>query len=228
MRRLALPVLLMLIVLSLCPAQVQANGGSVGVLNVPPSFNDIDIGEENGKYRIDLMLSDTNGRADIATVEVEILDSAENMIAAFNYSQFNSHGNLTVDEFKNIKGNWLDKGKSSVERYNNGNIYLKRCVLNLTFFFTPGDGDYIKVTVTDIHNETATGKVPYAMEGVAIPVPLRNPAATVSISTMIALAVTLFVLRGRFSSDKLAMSIAKKWRKKKRKETLDELMERLG
>jgi hypothetical protein len=100
-------------------------------------------------------------------------------------------------------------------------------VLNLTFRFSPGTGAWVKVVATDIKNSTAIGKFPFTAERINVPTPLRNPYATLSISLIMATAITLVVLRGRYSSDKLALSIEKNMRTKKRRKTIDEMLERM-
>jgi len=223
--------LVALALVSLCllsPLGVQANGGEVGVLNVPPSIGQLTIGDGDGTNKIVISVADMNGRDDIKTVKVDFLDSAENRRASFSFTQYDENRTERINRFENEKGDWLLNSSSTVERYHNGDIYLSRCVLNITFTFNPGIGSWIRIVVTDSRGANATAKVPYSVEGVEIPVPLRNPQATLSISAMTALAVTLIVLRGRYSSDKLAQSIERRMARKEQEESIDDLMERMG
>lgn len=214
------------LVAMLCPVNASADGGEVGVMNVPPTIGQLYVGDGQGTNRIIVSVSDTNGRNDIQKVSVEFLDAAGTRTAAFVYTQWNDNRTEKVDDFKDLSGGWLIKSSSNAYRYQNGNFYMSCCLLNLTFMFNPGQAAKVKMNVTDMRNDSAQVELPFVAESITIPVPLRNPVATLSISLIAATAVTAIVVRGRYASDRLAMSVEKNISKKKRKKSIEELIER--
>lgn len=228
MRAAAIPPLLLLLILlaSSSPALGQATSGNVGVLNVPPSFRGMDIGQSNGHYTVKVIAADSNGWRDILDVLVEVIDESGAPRSAFTFRQYNgSHGDR-IDEFRDVSGGWLVKSASSVRRPAAGDLFTVRCTLNLTFTFTPGDGARLRLTVTDRDGLNATALVPYKWGEVRLPEQLRSPYASLSISGAVASSFTAFVLRGRWASDSLARSIERK-RRKKPPATLEEMMQRI-
>jgi len=204
----------------------HGQSGQVGVLNGPPMFNRLDVRRDDGEYKVDLVVMDVNGWRDITHVDVELQDGNGKVTAAFTFKQYNENGTEIADRFEDTDGNWLDGSRSSVKRSDTGDIYTVRCSLNVTFFFKPGNGAWIQVSVFDRFNASAISRGPYVAAMTKVPAILRNPVATLSISLIAAIAVCMVVLRGRYASDKLARSIEKRMKETGRKETLDDMMER--
>jgi hypothetical protein len=224
MRLWPLAAILMMAVAAAAPALGQEEG-EVGVPNVPPSFASFHFQQTNGHFTVQVSAVDFNGRDDIGNVSVEVMDSSGERTSEFEYDQFNAT-HARVDGFRDISGGWLAAGSCRAERVETGDAIAVRCTLNVTFIITPGEGSRMRITIADVYGLNASGIVPFMYGEGKLPGPLKDPAATVSISGALALALTAVMVRGRMASDRLALAIERR-RRKKPADSIDEMMERL-
>ena len=135
--------------------------GQIGVINVPPTYENVDWDISGEQRVLDVTIFDYNGAIKIFKVEVELLDGGGVVLDSFSFRQFENPGrnqtplNTTNDMFL---GDLLDLDGCS---YDFVAVDWTDGFSNLRVIFTYEEvgENTIQMTCTDVENETCTIKI---------------------------------------------------------------------
>ncbi len=193
-------------------ASAQNTGGGVGVLNTPPTFVSIDITEIDDHYHIEAVVSDYNGRGDIYSVDVNIIDANNNVISNFSYYQWDSKDRTTasrIDSFVDHEGGYLVREDCSIERYVGANWFLENTTITVRFVVRPLDGKTITIRAHDFRMEEAFYEGPITSK-IAVQTIIQGRAIPIIISAITATLGTGAVVFDRRNKNVLAKTVRQK------------------
>ena len=143
-----------------------ASKAGVGVLNVPPEFNNINVVQQDNNIRIYLTLSDYNSWEDIFDVNI-ILDYYGSEVARFSFNQYSvttSYQKTNIFSETSGEGNLLQKDKCSFSHSDQKETVEDRCNFELLFVFRTTWFTHFEIITTDREGATATTQVDYSAE----------------------------------------------------------------
>ena len=201
-----------LLVFPVASARNNNDGTGIGVLNVPPTFVSIDIEEVDGYTHIEAVVSDYNGRGDIYSLSVHILDPDKNLLSNFTYYQWDSTDRATasrIDAFVDHDGGYLVREDCRMERYVGPNWFLENTTLKVRFVVRPLAGETIIITARDMRQTEAYYEGPMSSKVTAPPI-IQGQIIPLLISAMVASLVTAVVTYDRRNKNVLAMAVREK------------------
>lgn len=170
-RMLLLLVLTMIITSISFSSAVSASSGraGVGVLNVPPQFNQIRLVQQGDFIRLYITCSDYNSWEDILSVSVVLEVSGEDK-TEFLFKQFPDKFSFEkINEFIEIpdESSLLVTKKCSYDAEINGETVEELCYLDLLFVFYSTIFTRLKIVIADKAGSTATSQIDYTSEDLA-------------------------------------------------------------
>ncbi len=157
---------LLVISLLLLPTVARAQTGGVTVINVPPEFQGIDVGTQNGLHQIDVVVFDDNSWGDILRVDLEILDESSRPVAHVILRTYLSNASLIWEPtFMDSLGQNLVRAESLATVNTNPQTAEDRSMLRVTFAIIPLTGRWARITATDLEGLNATTQVEYLTGG---------------------------------------------------------------
>jgi len=141
----------------------------VGVLNVPPQFNEIRLIPQGSFIRAYITCSDYNSWEDILSVSITLEKSGQE-IHKFSYKQFSdktSYEKINAFVEEPDESSLLVTKKCSYEATTNGETVEERCYLYLLMVFYSTSFTSIKILITDRGGSTATSEIDYTSEELA-------------------------------------------------------------
>jgi hypothetical protein len=156
-----------IIILTTFPS-VNAGSGraGVGVLNVPPQFNQIRLVQQGEFIRVYITCSDYNGWSDILSVSV-ILELSGEEKTEFTYKQYEDKGSYDeINEFIEIpeESSLLVTKRCSYDYTVNGETVEERCYLYILMVFYSTLFTRLKILIEDRGGSTATSEIDYSSE----------------------------------------------------------------
>ena len=209
MRR-ALFVAAIALALVVASGLVRADSG-VGVLNTPPTFLDISVGDADGYIVVNINISDGNGWKDVFLVNVVILDGNGAVVENATYQQHDTNTSYDVvnDKWTDNYGENLAADRCAITRYFNTSWYLENNTLNLKFYFDQFQGKTISVTGIDVRHESCISEGPFS--STYRPEPLVKKEieviALISVSVIAAIILGLVMTYRRVLNNRLARKI---------------------
>ena len=192
----------------------SVNAGSgragVGVLNVPPQFNQIRLVQQGDFIRVYLTCSDYNGWNDIISVSV-ILEVSGEEKTEFMYKQYEDKGSYDeINEFVEIpdESSLLVTKRCSYDYTVNGETVEELCYLYILMVFYSTLFTRLKILIEDRAGSTALSEIDYSSEELARsgdfiifpgpdgPMSIEvSPYLLDSIALIIAIGLTVFIVR---------------------------------
>jgi len=146
---------------------LKADGNAgVGVMNVPPTFSDIRIMQQDNSVRIYLTLSDYNSWMDIYKVKI-LLEHNDNIVASFLFQQYEDEDSYEpINRFTDELNLNLLQIKSCDAHHADESVTIsERCHLNLRFVFNASYFSQLHVITEDRVGDTAETFVEYYAGG---------------------------------------------------------------
>ncbi len=212
MKRILLILILIAVLVLNSTASAQNAGGGVGVLNTPPTFVSIDITEIDDHYHIEAVVSDYNGRNDIYSLDVNIIDANNNMISNFSYYQWDSTDRTTasrIDSFVDHEGDYLVREECNIERYVGSNWFMENTTITVRFVVRPLDGKTITIRAHDFRMEEAYYEGPVTSKIAVQPI-IQGRAIPIIVSVITAGIGTGAVIFDRRNKNVLAQTVRQK------------------
>lgn len=198
-------------------AGTVARGDSgVGVLNNPPTFLDISVGDYQDYIVININVSDTNGWRDVFYVNLEILDGDGNVVENATYSQHDTNTTYDVlnDLFTENSGSSLSQELCDVQRYSSlgtgveSYFFYENTTLYIRFGFSQFQGKTLRVTGVDIQHATCFYEGPFSSTYRPEPfVKEKDLVILVSVSILMAIGGSLIFAYRRGLSNRMARKI---------------------
>jgi len=190
----------LLIFISLSTNQANAGKAGVGVLNVPPQFNQIRLTQQDNTIRAYITVSDYNSWGDILSVIVILEDSGVEK-ARFVYKQYedkSSYDKLNEFSEKSSGNNLLATKRCSHDYSEKEETVEQRCYLDLLFVFQTTLFTNINIVASDRGGSTATMEVDYSSEdlsrsGSYIIIPGINEPTAVEIPSYLLDSVAIII-----------------------------------
>lgn len=170
--RIILFLIISIIVISITfPSISAADSGraGVGVLNVPPQFNQIRLVQQGSFIRLYITCSDYNSWEDIISVSISLEVSGEEK-TEFVYKQYEDKTSYEkINEFIEVpeESSLLVTKKCSYDSTINGETVEERCYLDLLMVFYSTLFTRLKIVITDRGGSTATSELDYTSEELA-------------------------------------------------------------
>lgn len=149
------------------------NAGSgragIGVLNVPPQFNQIRLVQQDNSIRLYIICSDYNSWEDIISVRV-ILEVSGEEKAEFIYKQYEDKLSYTkINEFSEEpeESSLLVTKKCSYDYTENGETVEEKCYLDILMVFYTTLFTRLNIMITDRGGSTAFTQLDYTSEELA-------------------------------------------------------------
>ena len=166
----ALLIIFTVIILATSPS-VNAGSGraGVGVLNVPPQFNQIRLVQQGDFIRVYITCSDYNSWQDIIYVSVILEVSGEDK-TEFIYKQYEDKDSYDrINEFVEIpdESSLLVKKRCSYDYTINGETVEERCYLYILMVFYSTLFTRLKILIEDRGGSTASSEIDYSSEELA-------------------------------------------------------------
>jgi hypothetical protein len=203
--------LISLVLLSPIFFSINVEAGSkagVGVLNVPPEFNNINVDQVENTVRVYLTLSDYNSWEDIFDVNI-ILEYYGSEVARFTFNQYSvttSYQKTNIFTETSKEGDLLQKDKSTFSHSDQKETVEDRCNFELLFVFRTTWFSHFKIVTTDREGATATTQVDYSAEdmmrssnmimipGIDGPIPVEISGMILNIIALVGGAVGVFYI----------------------------------
>ena len=150
---------------------INAGSGKagVGVLNVPPQYNQIRLVQQGNLIRLYITCSDYNSWEDIISVSI-ILEASGEEKTRFIFKQFEDKTSFEkINEFLEIpeESSLLVTKKCSYDYTLEGETVEERCYLYLIMVFYSTLFTRLRIVITDRGGSTATSELDYTSEELA-------------------------------------------------------------
>lgn len=170
-RNIILSLITFLIIISITLPSINAGKGSagVGVLNVPPQFNQIRLVQQGNFIRLYITCSDYNSWEDIISVSV-ILEVSGVEKTNFVFKQYEDKKSYDkINEFIEIpdESSLLVSKRCSYDYTLDGETVEERCYLYLLMVFYSTLFTRLRIIITDRGGSTASTELDYTSEELA-------------------------------------------------------------
>jgi len=188
----------------------RSGGAGVGVLNVPPQFNQIRLVQQGEFIRVYITCSDYNSWQDVISVSVALEESGEDK-TQFIYKQYEDEESYDrINEFVEIpdESSLLVTKRCSYDYTFNGETVEEKCYLYILIVFYKTSFTSLKILITDRGGSTASSEIDYSSEELArsgdfIVFPWPDGPITVevspylldSIALLLAICVTFLIVK---------------------------------
>ena len=193
-------LLLLMLYFATFPKPTSGQAGTVGVLNVAPTFRYIELTKLDGLYAIRVVPYDGNGWGDITLVRVNITSQDNKDVSLVEFQQYNN--SERVNRFVDLAGHWLVKERSSYAYTNETESGMNLCSIILTFILRPMDGAKINITAYDRAGLFAEHKGPFTLK---MPSPFTYYIVPASFT--IAMLFAIIMMYSRWKSNQMAKII---------------------
>jgi hypothetical protein len=166
-----LSLMISIIITSITFPSINAGSGKagVGVLNVPPQFNQLRLVQLDNFVRLYLTISDYNSWEDIISVRV-ILEVSGVEKVEFIYKQYEDKSSFEkINEFSEEpkESGFLVTKKCSYDYIENGETVEERCNLEILMVFYTTLFTRLKIVIADRGGSTASTQLDYTSEELA-------------------------------------------------------------